>query len=121
MVASSVEDLHSANNKLNKQNSLTEKGGTVNGVGDMPNTHDMLTGTNRPGHAAAADPDPAAAWRPGRYAALARAGEHDLQQLDEFGSGRPHHARPRRSHGRRAPPARRGSPPTPPAAAARTN
>ena len=46
MVASSIDDLHSANNKLNKQNSLTEKGGTVNGVGDTPNTHDMLTGTN---------------------------------------------------------------------------
>src|SRR6202012_5817332 len=45
-VAASVADLHSANNKLNKQNSLTEKGGTVNGIGDMPNTHDMLTGTN---------------------------------------------------------------------------
>lgn len=49
MVASSVADLHSANNKLNKQNSLTEKGGVVNGVGDMPNTHDMLTGTNEMG------------------------------------------------------------------------
>ena len=49
MVASSVDDLHSANNKLNKQNSLTEKGGVVNGIGDMPNTHDMLTGTNDQG------------------------------------------------------------------------
>jgi len=48
-VAASVADLHSANNKLNKQNSLTEKGGTVNGIGDMPNTHDMLTGTNDQG------------------------------------------------------------------------
>lgn len=49
MVASSVDDLHSANNKLNKQNSLTEKGGTVNGVGDTPNTHDILTGSNEMG------------------------------------------------------------------------
>jgi hypothetical protein len=49
MVASSVDDLHSPNNKLNKENSLTEKGGTVNGIGDTPNTHDMLTGTNEQG------------------------------------------------------------------------
>ena len=49
MVASSVDDLHSANNKLNKQNSLTEKGTMVNGIGDTPNTHDMLTGTNDQG------------------------------------------------------------------------
>jgi hypothetical protein len=49
MVASSVDDLHSANNKLKKENSLTERGGTVNGIGDTPNTHDMLTGTNDQG------------------------------------------------------------------------
>jgi len=49
MVAASVDDLHSANNKLNKQNSLTETGGTVNGIGDKPNTHDMLTGSNEMG------------------------------------------------------------------------
>jgi hypothetical protein len=48
-VATSVADLLSADNKLNKQNSLTEKGGVVNGVGDTPNTHDMLTGTNDQG------------------------------------------------------------------------
>lgn len=49
MVAASVDDLHSPNNKLNKQNSLNEKGGVVNGFGDKPNTHDMLTGTNEQG------------------------------------------------------------------------
>ncbi|MEI9890568.1 MAG: hypothetical protein WDN45_08195 [Caulobacteraceae bacterium] len=49
LVASSIDDLHSPNNKLNKENSLTERGGTVNGIGDTPNTHDMLTGTNEQG------------------------------------------------------------------------
>jgi hypothetical protein len=58
MVASSVADLHSANNKLNKQNSLTEKGGMVNGIGDTPNTHDMLTGTNDQGTLAQPMPIP---------------------------------------------------------------
>src|SRR5262245_59844830 len=41
-VAESVADLHSDNNKLGKENSLTEKGATVNGRGDTPNTHDIL-------------------------------------------------------------------------------
>ena len=49
VVATSVDDLHSANNKLSKENSLTEKGATVNGRGDTPNTHDILTGSDADG------------------------------------------------------------------------
>lgn len=45
MVAQSVADLHSDNNKLGKENSLTEKGAHVNGRGDTPNQHDILTGS----------------------------------------------------------------------------
>lgn len=48
-VAASVDDLHSANNKLAKETSLTEKGAPVNGVGDQPNQHDVLTGTGMDG------------------------------------------------------------------------
>lgn len=48
-IASSVEDLHSANNKINKMNALDEKGMPVNGRGDMPNRHDIITGTNADG------------------------------------------------------------------------
>jgi len=48
-VAQNVDDLHSANNKLGKENSLTEKGGMVNGRGDTPNTHDILTGSDMDG------------------------------------------------------------------------
>jgi hypothetical protein len=51
VVAKSVDDLHSANNNLTKQTALTEKGGIVNGRGDTPNTHDMLTGTGPEGRA----------------------------------------------------------------------
>ena len=36
MVAKDVADLHSDNNKLSKENSLTEKGEVVNGRGDNP-------------------------------------------------------------------------------------
>jgi hypothetical protein len=48
-VATSVADLHSDANKLSKDNSLTEKGAVVNGRGDTPNTHDILTGSNLDG------------------------------------------------------------------------
>jgi hypothetical protein len=57
VVATSVDDLHSANNKLTKQNSLNEKGGVVNGRGDNPNMHDALTGSQADGHAFAGADD----------------------------------------------------------------
>jgi hypothetical protein len=45
MVARNVDDLHSANNKLGKENSLTEKGMEVPGRGNAPNHHDIITGS----------------------------------------------------------------------------
>jgi hypothetical protein len=51
MVAKDVADLHSDNNKLGKQTSLTEKGAVVNGRGDQPNMHDVLTGSQADGTA----------------------------------------------------------------------
>jgi hypothetical protein len=51
MVAKDVADLHSDSNKLGKETSLTEKGGVVNGRGDTPNTHDILTGSQLDGTA----------------------------------------------------------------------
>ena len=50
-VADNVADLHSDNNKLSKENSLTEKGAVVNGRGDTPNMHDILTGSKLDGTA----------------------------------------------------------------------
>lgn len=57
VVASSVDDLHSANNKLTKQNNLSEKGEVINGRGDKPNRHDILTGSTPDGKAFPADKD----------------------------------------------------------------
>ena len=56
VVASSVEQLHGANN-LGKQTSLNEKGEVVNGRGDQPNMHDMLTGSTPDGRAIAGSDD----------------------------------------------------------------
>lgn len=48
-VAQNIADLHSENTKLGKENSLTEKGAMVNGRGDTPNMHDILTGSRMDG------------------------------------------------------------------------
>jgi hypothetical protein len=50
-IATSVDDLHSAANKITKQTGLTEKGTVVNGVGDTPNMHDVMTGSQPDGKA----------------------------------------------------------------------
>jgi hypothetical protein len=49
LIATSVEDLHSEKANLKKETVLTEKGTPVNGVGDTPNQHDILTGSKADG------------------------------------------------------------------------
>jgi hypothetical protein len=56
-VAQNVDDLHSANNKLGPQISLTERGTVVAGVGYTPNYHDVLTGSQPDGRAFPAGED----------------------------------------------------------------
>lgn len=51
LVALSVDDLHYSNVNFTKENALTENGTMVNGRGDQPNEHDILTGTNPDGSA----------------------------------------------------------------------
>jgi hypothetical protein len=50
-IAASVAELHSDKNNLTKETQLTEKGEIVNGRGDTPNRHDILTGSNMDGTA----------------------------------------------------------------------
>jgi Collagenase NC10 and Endostatin len=57
VVAKDVVDLHSANNNLSKQTALSEKGEVINGAGDTPNRHDVLTGSQPDGTAFAAGDD----------------------------------------------------------------
>lgn len=56
VIATSVADLHSANAKLGKDTSLTEKGEVVSGFGDAVNRHDILTGSRPDGTLAVPDP-----------------------------------------------------------------
>jgi hypothetical protein len=56
VIAKDVAELHGENN-LSKQTVLTEKGEVNNGRGDMPNRHDILTGSQADGTAFPADKD----------------------------------------------------------------
>jgi hypothetical protein len=56
VIANSLDELH-GDNHLTKQTALTEKGDIVNGRGDTPNRHDILTGSQRDGTAFAAGED----------------------------------------------------------------
>jgi hypothetical protein len=80
-IARSVDDLHSANNNLTKQTALTEKGDVVNGRGDTPNMHDILTGASPDGRAIAGAEDRTCGnWtKSGQGAAIV--GHHDRQGL----------------------------------------
>ena len=50
VVAEDVANLHDAEaNNLSKENSLSETGEVINGRGDQPNRHDILTGSNAQG------------------------------------------------------------------------
>lgn len=57
VIAKSVADLHSASNNLTKTTALSEKGDVVNGAGDQPNRHDVLTGSQADGTAFPAGED----------------------------------------------------------------
>ncbi len=50
-IAADVTQLHTDEANLTKESILTEKGQTVNGRGDTPNMHDILTGSNLDGTA----------------------------------------------------------------------
>lgn len=79
-VATGIADLHSASNKLNKANALTESGAVVNGRGDSPNTHDILTGSQSDGQAFTDTLDHTCSnWTSDAAAGSAQVGHHDRQ------------------------------------------
>lgn len=57
VIAKDVADLHGASNNLTKQTALSEKGEVINGRGDKPNRHDILTGSQADGTAFPAGED----------------------------------------------------------------
>ncbi len=79
MIAKSVADLHSDDNNLTKETQLNEKGEMVNGRGDSPNMHDILTGSNLDGTAFTADGYTNCDNWTGSGEGSARVGHHDRQ------------------------------------------
>ena len=78
MVASDVDDLHSDNNKLSKDNSISEMGDVINGRGDSPNRHDILTGSSMNGMAYdSGDDSTCQNWTTSSGDGSARVGHHD--------------------------------------------
>ena len=77
-VAANVADLHSDTNKLGKENSISESGDFINGRGDSPNRHDILTGSNLDGTAFSDDQDHTCRdWTYSGSDGSAQVGHHD--------------------------------------------
>lgn len=78
MVAEDVDHLHSDDNNLNKENSIDENGEMVNGRGDDPNMHDILTGSTLDGMAFDSDDDTTCNdWTSSAEDGSAQVGHHD--------------------------------------------
>ncbi len=82
VVARDVAELHGTNN-ISKTTALTEKGMPVNGRGDTPNTHDMLTGSKLDGTAFDAGADMTCGNWTSSDAGSAMLGHHDRIGLDD--------------------------------------
>ena len=83
VVAADVGQLHGSGSNLNKQTALTETGAVVNGRGDSPNLHDVLTGSQPNGSFIAGDANTTCAnWTMGDKGS-AMVGHHDRTGLDD--------------------------------------
>ncbi|PBB78388.1 hypothetical protein CK218_25310 [Mesorhizobium sp. WSM3879] len=80
-IADDVASLHSDANAISKQTALTEKGEVVNGRGDKPNRHDVLTGS-KPDGTKIAD-QTCGDWTMSGAEGAAMTGHHDRAGLDE--------------------------------------
>lgn len=79
LIAANVDDLHEDRNNIRKYTALNEHGEEVNGSGDSPNRHDILTGSDSMGRLY--DPDPAVStcnnWTSSSDQHSTRIGHHD--------------------------------------------
>lgn len=79
LIARDVEALHGAGNNVTKQTALSEKGAPVNGRGDTPVRHDILTGSRTDGTAfSSGDTDMTCGnWTKSGAEGVAMVGHHD--------------------------------------------
>lgn len=82
LIARNVDQLH-RDNKLTKETALTEKGEVVNGRGDKPNMHDILTGSDSQGEAFPGTQDTTCGNWTKNGEGSAQVGHHDRQGLND--------------------------------------
>ena len=81
VIARDLDELHGTNN-LTKETALTERGEQVNGRGDSPNQHDILTGSRPDGTAfAGAEDRTCGDWTRSGAEGAAMVGHHDRMGL----------------------------------------
>jgi hypothetical protein len=83
LIAINLEGLHLASNNINKQTALNEYGKLINGRGDSPNVHDILTGSMSDGTASTTDSDTTCSNWTSSSDGSAIVGHHDRMGLDE--------------------------------------
>src|SRR2546423_247693 len=79
LVARDLDDLHGSSNNLKKETSISEKGAVLNGRGDTPNQHDILTGSQLDGTAFPGDADHTCKNWTSSGEGHAQVGHHDRQ------------------------------------------
>ena len=82
VIASDIDQLHGTNN-LSKQSAVTETGAVINGRGDTPNLHDVLTGSQPNGTYIAGDANSTCGNWSMSSGGAAMVGHHDKTGLDE--------------------------------------
>ena len=82
-MAANVDELHGDMNKITKETAVTERLDQVNGVGETPNMHDILTGSRPDGTAFDAGDDLTCANWTSSTACRAQTGHHDRRGMGE--------------------------------------
>ena len=77
LVAANLVELHGPESKVSKETAVTERLDTVNGVGDEPNLHDIVTGSRPDGTAFAGSDDLTCGNWTSSTAGRAQVGHHD--------------------------------------------
>ena len=78
-IADDVANLHSDANNLTKDTQLSEAGDVINGRGDDPNRHDIITGSQLDGTAASGEDDTTCSNWTSQGEGSALVGHHDRQ------------------------------------------
>jgi hypothetical protein len=83
LIAANVDQLHGTDAKITKETAVTERLDEVNGVGDTPNVHDILTGSRPDGTAYDGGDDLTCGNWTSSGAGSAQVGHHDRRGLGE--------------------------------------